>query len=128
MRFKVDSAQANYPAAIRHYQLYKALNDSVFNEKKSKQITQLSIQYETEKKDQDLKLKQQSIQLLTKQSQLQQNQLQQAATMRNGIIAGAVLLALLLGLGFNRYQLKQRSNQLLEENKSKSIVKTVHWN
>ena len=114
MRFKVDSAQAHYVSAIKHYQKYKALNDSIFNEKRSKQITQLSIQYETEKKDQDLKLKQQDIQLLTKQSQLQQTMLQQAATMRNGIIAAAILLALLLGLGFNRYQLKQRSNQLLQ--------------
>ena len=114
MRFKVDSVQAHYVSAIKHYQKYKALNDSIFNEKRSKQITQLSIQYETEKKDQDLKLKQQDIQLLTKQSQLQQTQLQQAATMRNGIIAAAILLALLLGLGFNRYQLKQRSNQLLQ--------------
>ena len=33
--------------------------------------------------------------------------------MQNAIIAGAILLALLLGLGFNRYQLKQQSNQLL---------------
>lgn len=114
MRFKVDSARTDYLSAIKHYQKYKALNDSIFNEKRSKQITQLSIQYETEKKDQDLKLKQQDIQLLTKQSQLQQNQLQQAAIMRNAIIAGAILLALLLGLGFNRYQLKQHSNQLLQ--------------
>lgn len=114
MRFKVDSAQNNYLSAIKHYQKYKALNDSIFNEKRSKQITQLSIQYETDKKDQDLKLKQQAIQLLTKHGQLQQNQLQQAAITRNGIIIGAILLILLLGLGYNRYQLKQRSNQLLQ--------------
>lgn len=115
MRFKVDSAQGKYMSAIAHYQQYKTLNDSIFNEKRSKQITQLSIQYETEKKDQDLKLKQQDIQLLRKQSQLQQNQLQQAANMRNAIIAGAILLALLLALGFNRYKIKQQSNQLLRE-------------
>ncbi|WP_221391494.1 histidine kinase dimerization/phosphoacceptor domain -containing protein [Dyadobacter sp. NIV53] len=114
MRFKVDSAQGKYPSAIQHYQKYKALNDSVFNEKKSRQISQLSIQYETETKDQDLKLKQQAIQLLTEQSQRQQNQLQQAAIMRNSIIAGVILLILLLGLGVNRYQLKQRNNKLLE--------------
>jgi len=114
MRFKVDSARANYPAAIRHYQQYKTLNDSIFNERKSKQITQLSIQYETGKKDQDLKMKQQAIQLLTEQSQLQKNQLEQAATIRNGVIAGATLLILLLGLGLSSYRLKQRSNRLLE--------------
>ncbi len=115
MSFKVDSSQARYVSAIKHYQKYKALNDSIFNEKRSKQISQLSIQYETEKKDQDLKLRQRDIQLLTKQSQLQQNQLQQAMIIRNTIIGGAILLALLLGLGFNRYQIKQQSNQLLRE-------------
>ena len=47
MWFKVDSARQNYPEAIRHYQQYKALQDSIYNETKSKQITQLSIQYET---------------------------------------------------------------------------------
>jgi len=114
MSFKVDSAQGNYPDAIRHYQKYQALNDSIFNERKSKQISQLSIQYETEKKDQDLKLKQQAIQLLTEQSQLQQNQLEQAATLRNGVIAGAILLILLLVLGFSSYRLKQQNNRLLE--------------
>ncbi|MFC5407702.1 histidine kinase dimerization/phosphoacceptor domain -containing protein [Larkinella bovis] len=112
--FKLDSIQARYHSAIQHYQQYMVLQDSLLNVTKSRQIAQLEIQYESEKKDQDLKLKQQSIQLLTKQSQLQQNQLHQAAIMRNSIIAGAVLLALLLALGYNRYQLKQRNNQLLE--------------
>lgn len=115
MAFKVDSARGSYVSAIKHYQKFKALNDSIFNEKRSKQITQLSIQYETEKKDQDLKLRQQDIQLLRKQSQLQQTQLHQAATMRNAIIGSTILLLLLLGLGFNRYQIKQQSNQQLRE-------------
>lgn len=114
MRFKVDSAQHNYLPAITHYQKYKALNDSIFNEKKSRQISQLSIQYETGKKDLDLKLKQQAIQLLTEKSLLQQNQLQQATNTRNGIFAGAILLILLLGLGFKGYQVKKHINRLLE--------------
>lgn len=114
MRFKVDSARHHYLSAITHYQKYKALNDSVFNEKKSKQISQLSIQYETGKKDLDLKLKQQAIQILTERSLLQQNQLQQATNIRNGIFAGAVLLVLLLGLGFKGYRVKKHINMLLE--------------
>ncbi|SDD53467.1 Two-component sensor histidine kinase, contains HisKA and HATPase domains [Dyadobacter soli] len=114
MRFKVDSARGNYRSAITHYQKFKALNDSVFNETKSKQITQLSIQYETGKKDQDLRLKEQAIQLLTEKSRLQQNQLRQATYIRNGIFAGAVLLILLLGLGFKGYRVKKHINGLLE--------------
>jgi two-component sensor histidine kinase len=105
--FKVDSAQGNYLSAIDHFRRHKAINDSLFNETKSKQIAGLQIKYDTDKKEQD-------IALLTKQSKLQQSELKRAQTTRNGIIAGAILLAGLLGVSYNRYRLKQRSNQLLE--------------
>ena len=52
--------------------------------------------------------------LLTRQSLLQQANLRQREGQRNALLAGTVLLALLLGLGYNRYRLKQRSNCLLE--------------
>lgn len=105
--FKLDSAQHNYPAAIGHYQKYKALSDSIFNEKKSQQIANLEIQYNTRKKEQD-------IALLTRQNQLQQARIRASNLQRNSFVAGAILLALLLVLFYNRYRLKQRSNRLLE--------------
>lgn len=107
MRFKVDSAQADYKAAIQQYQLYKALSDSVFNERKINQIEQLSIQYETEKKEQELKLREKDIALLTQHSKTQENQ-------RNTLIGGTGLLIILLGLVYNRYRLKQSSNRHLQ--------------
>jgi two-component sensor histidine kinase len=107
MLFKVDSAQGNYLSAIGHLQRYKTFNDSLFSEVKSKQLTQLQIQYDTQAKEQN-------IALLTKQSELQQLALKRAETTRNAILTGAVLLAGLLGVSYNRYRLKQRSNRLLE--------------
>ncbi|GAB3786298.1 hypothetical protein GCM10028818_49460 [Spirosoma horti] len=107
MLFKVDSAIGNYIPAITHFRLHKALNDSIFNEAKSKQIASLQIQYDTHKKEQD-------IALLTKQSKLQQSELKRGETTRNAIIAGSLLLACLLGVSYNRYQLKQRSHRLLQ--------------
>lgn len=105
--FKVDSAQGNYMEAIRHFRRHKALNDSLFNETKSRQITSLQIKYDTRQKEQD-------IVLLRKQSKLQQIELAHEKATRNGIIVSAVLLAGLLGVSYNRYRLKQRSNQLLQ--------------
>jgi two-component sensor histidine kinase/tetratricopeptide (TPR) repeat protein len=105
--FKVDSAQGKLPAAIWHYQRYKALNDSVVSEAKNKLLASLQIQYDTKKKEHD-------IALLTKQTLLQRSSLRQKDFQRNALLAGAVLLTLLLGLGYNRYRLKQRSNRLLE--------------
>jgi two-component sensor histidine kinase len=105
--FKVDSAQSRLVAAIGHYQRYKQLNDSIFNTDKAKQLANLELQYDTRKKEQN-------IALLTKQTLLQQASLRQREWQRNALLGGAVLLVLLLGLGYNRYRLKQRSNLLLE--------------
>jgi two-component sensor histidine kinase len=107
MRFKVDSARGNYRDAIWHYQQYKALQDSMFDETKSRQIAQLSIEYETAKKEQDIRIKESDIALLKEQNKAQQNQ-------RNALIVGTGLLAAVLGLGFNRYRLKQRVNRQLQ--------------
>jgi two-component sensor histidine kinase len=106
--FKIDSAQGNLSSAITYYKRYKALNDSVFNEKNSRQIAGLQIQYDTEKKEQ-------SIALLTKQSLVQQMTIRQRGFQRNVFLGGTLLLAGLLGVSFNRYRLKQRSARLLEQ-------------
>ncbi len=105
--FKVDSAQGHYLAAIGHQRRYQILHDSVFNERKSKQIASLQIQYDTRKKEQD-------VALLTKQSLVQQANLRQREGQRDTLLVGMGMLALLLGMGYNRYRLKQRSNRLLE--------------
>jgi hypothetical protein len=106
--------QANYPSAIRHYQQYKQLQDSLLTETKSRQIADLEVLYETEKKEQDIKLKEQSIKALTRERQLQTQQIEQDQLVRNALVGGAGLLLALLALGYNRYRLKQRSNQLLK--------------
>ena len=54
----------HFDSALTHYQKMVALNDTLFNEAKARQISELQIQYETEKKDDN-------IQELTKQDQLQ---------------------------------------------------------
>lgn len=113
--FQADSALKNYPAAIRHYQEYKIMNDSLFHVAKAGQIARLQVQYDMDKKDKDIRLQQQNIELLTRQGLLQQSALQQAKLTRNVIISGAVMLLLLLVLGFNRYQLKQLSNKQLQQ-------------
>ena len=122
--FKEDSTKGDLQAAIAHHQRYKALTDSVFNETKSKQIASLQIQYETKEKEQQ-------INLLNKQSQVQQTRIRQREIQRNTTIIGAALLLLLTGVIYNRYRLKQHSNQLLEakqleiNQKNQSLVQVL---
>lgn len=107
LSFKLDSAQGNYLAAIGHQQRYQLLRDSVFNDKRSKQLASLQGLFNTQKKEQEMTL-------LTKQNQVQRANIRRRELQRNASLAGAFLLAVVLGLGYNRYRLKQRSNHQLE--------------
>lgn len=111
--FKADSAAGNYTAAIEHYQHYKAINDTMYNMAKSRQIEELQVEYETVKKEQD-------IQLLRRESQLQQSQLKQASLEKKVTIAIIVLLLIIISLLYNRYRIRQRGNRQLE-NQQKEI-------
>jgi two-component sensor histidine kinase len=112
--FKADSALGKYAGAIAHYQRYKAVNDSLFNEKKIKQLAQLQVQYESAEKDKNIQLKSKDILLLIKRSQLQVLASQQERVVRNVILISTTLLVLLLIVLYNRYRLKLNSNLLLQ--------------
>ncbi|MFT3934125.1 MAG: histidine kinase dimerization/phosphoacceptor domain -containing protein [Chitinophagaceae bacterium] len=112
--FRVDSAEKNYASALAHYKLYKQLNDSAYTITKSKQIAQLTIQYETEQKDKDILLKEKNIQLLTQQSALQNASLKQANMLRNIALVSGILLFIFFALFYNNYRSKIRINRQLE--------------
>ena len=111
--FKLDSIQGQLRAALAHYQRYKALSDSVFNERKSSQLLGFQVQYETKAKEQELRLQAKNIALLTQRSRVQQISLGLQRSERNALLGGTALLLALLGLGYNRYGLGQRSNRQL---------------
>jgi two-component sensor histidine kinase len=98
--YRIDSTQGHFQSALYYHLRYTTLNNLLLNEAKNQQIALLQVRFDTEKKEQDIKL-------------LQQDQAS-ARTRLNATIGGAVLLLLLLGLTYNRYRLKQRSNQQLE--------------
>ncbi|MFZ0595415.1 MAG: sensor histidine kinase, partial [Flavobacterium sp.] len=112
MEYKLDSASGNYLGAISSLKRYQKIKDSLFNEVKSYQISNLEIQYQTENKDQN-------IQLLTKESALQKAKIQSDKVAK--LIAGLVLFLLLIimGLIFKGYQSKKESNKKLEEGKNR---------
>ncbi len=106
--FKADSATGNLPEAIKHYKLYKSYSDSVLNADKTKQISNLQIQFDTEQKDKN-------ILLLTQKSELQNATIRNDRIIKIISISGAFVLIVLLLLGYNRYQLKKKTNIQLEQ-------------
>jgi two-component system, sensor histidine kinase PdtaS len=111
--FRVDSVNGNWQSANVHLLKFLELNDSIQRELRAKEIGVLQVEFETKQKDKD-------IQLLTQKSQLQEASLQREKVFRSAFIAVGALLLLLLALFYNRYRLKQKSNQHLE-NKQKEI-------
>jgi len=107
MQFQVDSAAGNYISAIRNFELHKQLNDSLFNATQSKQIAELQIKYETDKKEQ-------SIQLLQAQAKSQHAELQNVSLQRNITIGGVAMLLIIAILAYNGYRNKQRNNSELQ--------------
>lgn len=121
MRFKIDSASGSYLQAIRHYQQYERSNDSVFNASKINEVASLQARFETEAKDRDIQvqsknilLQKKDILLLTKQNQLEHYQVEKSQLRGNLITGCAVLLILLLLIGYSRYRLKIKSNLELQ--------------
>ena len=180
--FKVDSAAGNYLLAMDHIMKNKEIDEELYKQAKIRENQELQIKYETEKKDKDLKikeqnillltrlselqqkniqqaelkfqfdslsgdqnikllnaesakkdrdllLKQQNIDLLAKQDQLKQAKLEQTTTMKNVTIAGLVLLFIILSLLYNQFRLKQKANrEISEKNQSlQHLVDEKEW-
>jgi two-component sensor histidine kinase len=124
MLFTVDSALGNNVAAIKDLQQYQYINDSIYNERKSRQIEELTIQYETQKKEQ-------SIRLLENGKRLQQNELTKGKNTIRWTIGVTLLLIVIIGLLVNNTRLKQRTNSELQvqqkqiEKKNNSLQELV---
>ena len=121
LMFKIDSANGKLASAIKYYQKYKAINDTIFNEAKSRQINELMIRYESEKKDNDIKM-------LETERTLQHGKLLQANQTRNWMIGVAILLFVITGLFINNSRQKQRSNSLLKKSKKRSANRILPLN
>ncbi|QSB25354.1 sensor histidine kinase [Flavobacterium sp. CLA17] len=98
--YKIDSISGDYRSSLGHFQSYKRMYDSLANNSKNKQIEELKIQYETLNKEQKIKL--------------QESELKKSQLLNTVSIWSLVLLLLVIGLLFNRYRLKQRTNSKLE--------------
>jgi two-component sensor histidine kinase len=118
LRFMLDTSRHDYKAAIIHSLESNRLNDSLSMETKSRQIKELEVQFETEKKENTIAAKNKDIQLLKKQSQLQESMIEKNRLLRNFMIAAAGLLLLILALVYRGYIIKKKNNRVLSEQRA----------
>jgi two-component system NtrC family sensor kinase len=91
-----------------YYRQYVLFKDSIVNTENSNSIANMQIQYETEKKEQE-------IILLNKDKALQQTEIEKQKTTRNSFIGGIVLVLLITVVTYNRYRVKQKANNIISK-------------
>ena len=109
--FKIDSAQGRAISAIRRYQLYKKLNDSIFNIAKSQQISELQIKYATDQKENDIKS-------LKKNRLLQDRKIRQERTTRNSMLGGVIILLIVLALLYKSLLINKKNSKEIDAKNS----------
>ena len=98
----LESKTGNYKQAYTYNNKYGILRDSIFKTESIKQVNELSAQFETEKKEQQ-------ISLLSKQSTIQQLQLSKRNIIIVLIASGFILFIIISYLFYNRYKLTQET-------------------
>lgn len=108
----------NFGEALKEYKIFAQLTDTLLNKEKIKNINELQVRYETENKENQIKI-------LTQQGEIDRleisKQNQQLTGQRNIIVATVVfvlLIAIILYLIFNRFRLKQLAEKERAERKS----------
>jgi two-component system, sensor histidine kinase PdtaS len=110
---RLDAEQGRFREAYEHLKEYKLISDSIFNATKAKQLKQLEVQYETEKKDDSIRSKNSDILVLTQKNQIQQANLKQATIIKNVTIVGIIVAFIIAGLLYRQYTIKQKSNNVI---------------
>lgn len=98
-----------YSAALSYRKTYEIWKDSLINEHHLNEVREQEIRYETEKKDNQ-------IQLLAKEKQLQQAENERASTVKNTFVAGFILVLVAGAVAI--YAIRQR---LLVVTKDKAL-------
>jgi signal transduction histidine kinase/DNA-binding response OmpR family regulator len=101
----------DYEKAHLFLEKYNALNDSLFGIEKTQQINELQIQYETEKKDQEI-------------SSLQHEKEIAGAQRKIYFLIAAIVLLVMVGLYFNQRLRTKRNRLLLEKEKEVDRLKS----
>ncbi|QEM03740.1 sensor histidine kinase [Mucilaginibacter rubeus] len=106
LKFRIDTAKGNYRSAVQHLIHFNKIQDSIFNERKAVECQKQQVQYETEKKDQQIKLLQQN-------ELLQQTKLKHAGLVQNLTLGGIIVMLIISALIYRIYKQKKAANAII---------------
>jgi signal transduction histidine kinase len=96
----------DYKKAYDYQVRYSEIKDSLSHEEMMKQINDLQVRYETDRKEQE-------ISALNREKELQEARLLQEKTVRNGLILGFILLTLIIAILLVNYRQKVRAREVI---------------
>jgi signal transduction histidine kinase/tetratricopeptide (TPR) repeat protein len=111
---QVNESRGDYKKAFEYGRMYEALNDSLFNIDRSKQILELQSRFELQSKDQEIALlnaRNESAELLL---DFQNATIDKQRTYIISISVGLILMAFIAYILFKYNQSKSKSNKLLQ--------------
>ncbi|MBL4754189.1 MAG: tetratricopeptide repeat protein [Flavobacteriales bacterium] len=110
--YKAYGSTEQYKDAFKYQSLFIELKDSLLNEENTKIINELNTKYETEKKDKELAL-------MTKNKEIQEQEIQRKRIIQYATTGGLVLMLLLSGAIFKGYAQKKKANAVLSTKNTK---------
>jgi class 3 adenylate cyclase len=101
-------ATHDYQKALEYYKLSSEVRQSIYTEKSRKIIADMQTKYETDKKEK-------AIQLLQKDNDIKQLELDREQIVRNSLLGGFLFVFILAFVMYNLYRLKKKANAELEK-------------
>ncbi len=117
---KINEQLGNYKTALDFHKQYKVLGDSLYNSTKSKQIAELQMLYETEKKESEIALQKEEITNLNQKAKIEE--------LKTAFLS-AVLIAILVISGliiFGVYQKMKRARLVQAQEKQNFETELNH--
>ena len=100
----------DYERSLEFYQQYVNFKDSIFNKNKSEQIARMQTIYETDKNKK-------VIEIQKNKNKAQEEEIRRRGLQNTGLIAGILMIVVLVFYLYRNNMLKQKTNQILEEQK-----------
>ncbi len=99
-----------FKKALKYHKLYSEIKDSIFNQEKLDKLSQLEIEYETEKKEQQIQLKEVELEKSREASKRK--------SLQNNMLIGGLLIVIIMSfISIRAYINKRKSNELILKQK-----------
>ncbi len=105
---EVYKAYNNKTKALQYAEQHIKIKDSLFSKEKTQAIQEMETKYQTEKKEQQIKI-------LNKEKALHQSEIRRQRILIFSIVGGLILMAILVFFVYKRYKEKIKANRLLQE-------------